>query len=77
MINLPLCPHCGWPLHYGECAACRVRKAERLPEHAKCWNCEHWNGGRCCLMGSHGVCTEWKEASHERHQQEVVRAAGL
>ena len=64
MINLPLC-RCGWPLHDGECAACRVRKAERLPEHAKCGNCEHWNGMRCCLMGSHGVCTEWKEASDE------------
>lgn len=60
MPNLPLCK-CGYPLaHDGDCASCRIRKEEKLPDDAKCGTCKYWNGMRCCLMGSKGICTCWE-----------------
>lgn len=62
---MDICKDCGWPLHDDGCSACRVRKQNKLPAAARCETCKYWTGMRCCLMGKHGICTEWKEGENE------------
>jgi hypothetical protein len=52
---------CGWPLDYeGECSACRVRKIDKLPAHARCETCVRWRVTmRCLNFGPHAVCRSW------------------
>ena len=56
------CPACNYPLTSdGFCGSCHVRRTSGLPQRARCETCKYRTTLRCCRMGPHSVCTEWKE----------------